>query len=180
MLGLAPASEERFLAARAGHIFGVSVLDGRVVWCAEVPLPYRAACAQHGKVFAWSTAPVSKTTTFDLSTGGVEQKTEGATGNRWVILDEATGAVLLNRDLGEYGPEFAAHQRPWFPTLGVNHIVFTTDTGLVAIFRLSDGELVWRHQLPTEAFEAAVADNELFITCSDGTLYAFECQDGEL
>jgi outer membrane protein assembly factor BamB len=180
VLGVAADGSGCAVVAYGSCLFGVSTSDGSILWGRPLEVPYRAPQARDGRVYVWSTSVSAETTTFDLSTGEVRREPQAGTTNRLVILDKTTGRVLLDRDLSEHGPEFAARQRPEYPAVGCDHIVFTTDAGLLAAFRLSDGELVWKHKLGVQPFEATVAGHEIYVPCADGTLLVFECEDGEL
>lgn len=183
-LSLAASVPGRFVAARAGHLFGMSVTDGEILWMAPVNVPYHWPQAKDGRIYVWTTAPVtvSQKTTFDLSSGQVSRERSQPAGgeNRFVIVDEVTGEIVSDRPLGPYGAPFQRFQEPMRGTLCKRHIAFTTQAGLIALFRLSDGELVWHHEYRDELFYPVFEGNRLYTPCADGSLVVFEAEGGEL
>jgi hypothetical protein len=171
---------DRIVFSHTDHVYGACVDDGSILWRTQVTVPKRALGVQDGRVFVWSTSSPVRMTTFDLSTGDIVREMGPSAPNRLVVLDERNGDILIDRDLAEDGPEFASQQMPSVPALGRRHVVFATDAGLIAVFRLSDGELVWKHRLPDQAWSQTVDGNEIYVPCADGTLLVFECEDGEL
>jgi outer membrane protein assembly factor BamB len=151
---------------------------------APVNVPYYSPQVRDGRIYVWTTAPVTATrkTTFDVATGEVTREASAAVAgeNRLVIVDEETGMILVDRPMAPYGPEFEAHQEPKRGTLCKNHIVFTTKTGLIAVFRLSDGALVWKTTYEDELMYPVFDENRLYVACANGSLVVFEAEGGEL
>jgi outer membrane protein assembly factor BamB len=174
----------QFVASSGQHLVSVSLSDGSLRWGVAVRVPYLAVPVVAGRIYAWTTGQGVTTTktTLDLSSGQVaRERSQPAAGeNRFVIVDEATGDVLVDRPLAPYGGSFERFQEPQDGTLCKEHVVFTTRAGLMAGFRLLDGELVWQHQHRAQLFSPVFEDNRLYVACADGTLVVFEAEGGEL
>lgn len=177
----------QFVASSGQHLIGVSLVDGSLRWCRPLVVPYSWVQAKGGRIYAWTTAasPTNATSTkvtFDLSSGEISrERTIPAAGeNRFVIVDEASGEILVDRALASYGGVFRRFQEPQPGTVCKSHIVFTTRSGLLAVFRLSDGELVWQHQHRDQLFPPVFEDNRLYAACADGHIVVFEAEGGEL
>jgi hypothetical protein len=122
-------------------------------------------------------------TTFDVASGATKRETTAPASveNRIAIIDEDTGALLVDRPLAPYGSAFQRYHEPHQGTFCGKHIVFTARrSGLLAVFRLSDGELVYQYEHPHEIFRAAHDGNRLYVRSSDGTLAVLEAEGGEL
>jgi outer membrane protein assembly factor BamB len=175
---------DRCVLERGGHLFGLSLLDGEFLWKTPVHVPYFGLQVKDGRIYVWTTAsaPTHTKVTFDLGSGQVSrQHVAPASGeNRFVIVDEATGEILADRSLVQYGEPFRDHQEPQRGTLCQNHVVFTTRSGLMAVFRLSDGELVWHHQHRDQLFYPVFENNRLYVACADGSLVVFAADSGDL
>lgn len=174
----------RLIAGSGRHVFGLSALNGELRWGVRLGIADREPEVKDGRLYAWATSGESArhVAVLDSSLGQVthETVTPSSAENRFVILDEATGEILMDRPLAPYGAPFRHFQEPR-GTLCKNHIAFTTsDTGLLAVFRLSDGELVWQYEHPEELFRAVFDDNRLYVRCADGTLVVFEAEGEEL
>jgi outer membrane protein assembly factor BamB len=183
VIAFAEGGKGRCVAAKGGHLFGVSMGSGEFLWKAEVHVPYFGMQLDRGRIYVWTTAAVAPRTrlTVDLDSGQLSrERSEPMTGdNRFVIADEETGAVVVDRPLTPYGEPFRRFQAPQRGTLCKNHIVFTTRSGLMAVFRLSDGELVWHHEYGEQLFYPVVEDNRLYVASADGSVVVFEAEGGE-
>ena len=184
-LSFGPSGTDRFIASSDKHVFGMSAGNGALHWGLPLRLAYGLPQVRNGHLYGWATSggTVRGTTTVDVSSGEVtrDRVTPTSAENRFVIVREATGEVLVDRPLGSYGAAFQRFQEPHQGVLCRNHIAFTTsDTGLLAVFRLSDGELVWQYEHSDELFRAAHDDNRLYVRCADGTLVVFEGEGDEL
>ena len=82
--------------------------------------------------------------------------------------------------MGPYGTAFERLQEAYGGALCKSHVVFTSKSGLMAAFRLTDGELVWSYEHRDQLFSPVFEDNRLYATCADGTLVVFEAEGGEL
>jgi outer membrane protein assembly factor BamB len=174
----------QFVVSSGQSLVGVSLADGSLRWATSIRVPYSWPQVKDGQIYAWTTASAATSTkvTLDLGSGQVsrERSQPGTGENRFVIVDEATGEIVMDRPLAPYGEPFQRFQELWPGTLCKNHIVFTTQSGLLAVFRLSDGELVWRHEHGDELYSPVFEDNRLYVACADGTLVVFEAEGGEL
>ena len=183
-LALAASGENRCIAARGGHLLGMSIEDGSWLWKTPVHVPYFGVQLRDDRIYVWTTTLASTSTrvTLDIGSGQVmRERSEPTTAdNHFVIVDDATGEVVLDRQLGPFGEAFRRFQEVQRGTLCKNHIVFTTQSGLMAVFRLSDGELVWQRQHRDQLFYPVFEDNRLYVACADGTLVVFEAEGGEL
>jgi outer membrane protein assembly factor BamB len=97
-----------------------------------------------------------------------------------VIVDGTTGAVVVNQLLSAHGPAFAQFQEPYGGTICRKHVLFTTNSGLMALFRLSDGELAWQHEYGDRLYSPVADDNRVYVTSASGDLVMFEAEGGEL
>jgi outer membrane protein assembly factor BamB len=157
-----------FVASRTGsvvvktgeHLVGVSLANGSVEWGLRLAVPYLAPKAADSRMYIWS-APTP-------------------TDNRLTIVNEATGAIDVDRPLSEYGPAFQRVQQVYGGTICRNHVIFTSNSGLMALFRLTDGELVWQHEYQTHLFSPIFRDNRLYMATAAGDIVIFEAHGGEL
>jgi len=174
----------QFVAKSVEHLVGVSLADGRLLWGLEISMPYRAPMVEKGRMYVWSapSTPTSTRVTFDLDSGRItrERSEPAASENRLVIVDEATGRIVVDRPLGPYGAVFKRVQEAFGGTICRNHVVFTAKSGLMAAFRLTDGELVWWHEHRDQLFSPVFEDSRLYVPCADGTLVVFEAEGDEL
>lgn len=173
----------RVVAKSGQHLVAVSLVDGGFGWGLPLSVPY-VTMAREGRIYTWS-APSDGTSTrvtFDLDSGQTVRETSApsASENRLVIVDEASGQIVVDRPLASYGPAFRGVQEAYGGTLCKEHVVFTTRSGLMAVFRLWDGELVWQHQHRDQLFSPAFEENRLYVACADGTLVIIEAEGGEL
>jgi outer membrane protein assembly factor BamB len=158
-----------FIASRPGsvvvktgaHLVGLSLADGSLQWGLPLSVPYIAPLARDGRMYVWS-APSEK-----------------APENRLVIVDESSGAIVVDRPLAEYGPAFQRGQEVYGGTLCRSHVVFSSSSGLLAVFRLADGELAWRHEYG-DGLSPVFADGRLYAATVEGDILVFEAHGGEL
>jgi outer membrane protein assembly factor BamB len=147
------------------HLVGVSLADGSVQWGLPLSVPHLAPMARDGRLYVWS-APGEGTT--------------AAADNRLVIVNEATGGIVTDRALSGDGPAFGRPHRVYGGALCRNHVIFTSSSGLMAVFRLSDGELAWQFEYGDQLFSPAFEDNRLYIATASGDIVIFEAHGGEL
>lgn len=121
------------------------------------------------------------TVTIDAGSGAAvrEQIGPDAADNRLVIVDEATGGIVADRALSGEGPAFGRPQEVG-GTLYRNHVMFTSSSGLMALFRLSDGALAWQREYGEQLFSPVFEDNRLYIATAAGDIVIFEAHGGEL
>jgi outer membrane protein assembly factor BamB len=165
VLPLMGGASGRLITGRARHLFGVSLSTGDLLWKAPAHVPYYWPQIKDERIYVWTTAPPGE---------------KDPVVDRFLILDERSGEILLEKPLSSYGKKFEERQDPKQGTLGKHHIIFTTRTGLMAAFRLSDGELAWTHQHHDEFFRLVVEENRVYATCADGTVVGFEWEGGEI
>ncbi len=91
-----------------------------------------------------------------------------------MALDETTGEVVFRTPLAKYGGDFAIHQNAVVGRPSGGYLPFGTRSGLLALFRLSDGELVGSYKHKTQVYWPVLAGQRLFVTAADGTLLVFE------
>jgi outer membrane protein assembly factor BamB len=166
------------------HLVSVSLADGSMQWGLPLSVPHIAPMARGGRLYVWS-APDEWTTTrvtIDAASGAAvrEQIGPDAADNRLVIVDEATGGVVADRALSEYEPAFGRPQNVYGGALCQNHVLFTSSSGLMALFRLSDGEFVWQHEYGEQLFSPVFADNRLYIPTAGGDIVVFDAHGDAL
>jgi len=132
--------------------------DGRILWHAPLSLGSNPPVMANGRIYAW--------------TWGKENTHE----QHLVCLDEATGEVIYKNSLAKYGGDFALYQDALVGRPVGDHVAFGARSGLLALFRLSDGELVWSYKHKTQVYEPVIAGNRLLVTAADGNLLIFEGQ----
>jgi outer membrane protein assembly factor BamB len=141
-----------FAKANVG-VFGCSMEDGHILW--------------HQRAFVSSDVPIA-------INGRVYLLTEDFTPARqefpkFICFDELTGERIYETE----HKEFRAY-RPSRPSVCDDHIYFGSNGGFVFAFRLSDGELVWRHRTTGQTWQPTVFENRLYVTSDDGHLLVFE------
>ncbi len=175
----------QFVAKSAEHLVGASLADGQLSWGQAIPMPYSAPLVRDGRLYVWS-APSSASTstrvTLDLDSRQVTRvrSEPAASENRFVIVDETSGKIVANRPLAPHGDAFKRVQEAYGGTICRNHVVFTSRSGLMAVFRLSDGELVWWYEHRDRLLSPVFEDNRLYAACADGTIVVFEAEGDEL
>ena len=177
------SSHSRCIAASGRHVFGVIMENGELCWAQS--LGSRAPHIRDGRLYGWSTSSVAATKRRTLNTvsGAISRETVGPDTheNRFVVLAEETGEILVDRPLESYGATFDRFLEPSQGTLCRDHVAFTVaDTGLLVVFRLSDGEMIWHYEHGDELFSPVFDDNRLYVCCADGTLVVFEAEGEEL
>jgi outer membrane protein assembly factor BamB len=148
IIALTPGSAgDRFVARRGHGTFGISAVDGRVLWSVPLPLDYRVAHVYDGRV-------------------------HGLVADRFVALDESDGRVLFDVQ----HPELAGSMFPGLPIYARGQVAYAMQSGHVAVLSLTDGTLkgLHRYRGPLSGF-AAEADGRLLVASSDdGSLLVFE------
>jgi len=151
-------AHDRAVLVRREHVVGMSLRSGELLWSTALHVPYYVPQVKDGRAYVWTMAPVDP----------------GVPTNRLIVLDTATGRVVADRALESYGDAFRMRHEPRRGTLCQDHIVFTTDSGLMAVFRLSDGELVWHEFYESGPRYPIFDDGRLYACCTDGTVAMFE------
>jgi outer membrane protein assembly factor BamB len=149
-------SSGSFVARYARSLFGVSLIDGRVLWHTPLYVGSNPPVTDGGRIYAWTWSTLN------------------AHEQHLVCLDETTGAVVYKNSLAKYGGEFALYQDALVGRPVAGHLAFGTRSGLVALFRLSDGELVWSYKNKAQVYWPVIAGNRLLVPTAEGTLLVFE------
>jgi outer membrane protein assembly factor BamB len=179
------ATRPGYVIAKSGaHLVDVSLADGSLGWGLPISVPHIAPLVHDDRMYIWS-APADWTrtrVTLDTTTGDVirEHIRPQAAENRLVIVNGSTGEVVVNQLLSVHGPTFAQFQEPYGGAICRKHVLFTTNSGLMALFRLSDGELVWQHEYGGYLFSPVVDENRVYVASTSGNLILFEAEGGEL
>ena len=107
-------------------LFALSMADGEILWHHDWWIASRRPVLDGERLYFWARTPDS---------GAV----------RFVCLDEATGEIIYDRPLEPLGEVFRGQDTtPGF--IAGDHIAFGGQAGLIAVFRLVDGELTWLYQ----------------------------------
>jgi PQQ-like domain len=141
----AGASNDGVIATRRGRTFRIAVGDGRPLWRAEVLVPYGCPLVERGLI------PV-------LSM------------DRFVVLDELTGEIRVDRRHGDLSVMF--HARPgslW----SEEAVAFVSESGHVALLSLVNGDLLWSQKYDVPFLASVVADGRLLVSGGDGNLWVF-------
>ena len=166
------------------HLVGMSLVDGSMQWGLPLSVPHISPMARDGRLYVWSAPDVQTSTrvTIDVASGETLRERVGpdVSDNHMVMVDEATGTIVVDRALSEYGPAFRQPQKVYGGALCRNHVLFTSSSGLMALFRLSDGELVWQHDLQEHLFSPVFDDNRLYLSTAGGDIVVFEAYGEEL
>lgn len=147
---------ERLMVARfAASLFGVALDDGRILWHRHLSTGSNPPVIVNGRIFAW--------------TWGRESSHE----QHLVCLDEATGEVIYKTPLAKYGGDFAFYQDVLVGRPVGDYLAFGARSGLLAVFRLSDGELVWSYKYKAQVYWPVIEGHRLLVTSADGNLLVF-------
>lgn len=159
-VGMHAGSADELAVVLCGRsLFGFRIRENRIMWqrnfdMASVPQ------MRGGTVCFWAYA------TRESANGN----------NRLVSLDQSTGETIYDVSLTRYGAELAWMQ---FPIAGTDtdHIAFGCRSGLLAVFRRSDGELHWSHKHSAPVYRPVLWEHGLLVTCDHGDLLIFERTD---
>jgi outer membrane protein assembly factor BamB len=153
---LVAGGEGRFLVTRNKTVLSYALIDATLLWHQPFEVPYYYPDVRDDRIYAWI------------------YRADFA--SHLVALHEPTGRVIYDLPLARHGGPFAEIQQPRQAGLGEEHIVFTTRSGLIAVFRLADGELVWSYEHDDEIYQPVVSGNRIYITASSGELLVFEVE----
>jgi len=149
LVNLTPSSlNDRFIATRGQATVALALEDGRLLWKAEVTVPYRIPLVVDGKI------PV-------LSL------------ERFAVIDEATGHLTADQTHQKLRHmTFAKKGASYGET-----VAFVSESGHVAILDMNDGNLLWLHQYAAKFHDSAVADGRLLVGSADGSLWSFSANE---
>jgi hypothetical protein len=137
---------DRFVVTREQTMACCSLADGAILWTADVGVEYYWPLIQDGRI------PV-------LNLG------------RFTVIDEATGAILVDRQ----HPELKGMYREKRGSILGDLVVFVSESGHVAAFDLRTGDLVYAKEHKRVAFwGTAVADGRVLASGTDGNLWVYE------
>ena len=134
----------------AGQTMAFSLENGELLWKVGVSVPYYRPLVANGRI------PIL---TLSLR------------GNDYVLLDERTGGVLVNRH--EEGLAGMIHQQTgsmW----GASRVVFTSESGHIAAFDLESGELIALERTNSTLWGSTIVDNRLLVPSAMGELLVYE------
>lgn len=138
---------DRCIVTRERIMAACSLTDGAILWIADVAVPYHWPLVVDGRI------PVLSGDT------------------RFTVVDEATGAILVDRQHSE--PSKMFHKKRG-SVLG-DLVIFGSESSHLAAFDLRTGDLVYSKKHKGVAFWAtAVADGRLLAAGTDGNLWVFE------
>jgi outer membrane protein assembly factor BamB len=156
-IGFVLGTEERFVATYGGHTFGVSLDDGRILWCSPEDSLYAWPEVHGGRVFMLSS----------------ERKDFFVT--HFVALDEATGETIYDVPMTNHSPPLVKKLgRAQEPLVLEGHLAYATEAGLLVTFRESDGQPVWHYRHRDSLYSGLVAASRAFVPSADGNILVFE------
>ena len=148
-LRVKPGQPGRFVAARGNGLFAFDLASGQLAWGVPVQAKQYALNVSGGRIYVW--AP-----------------TDNVRSNRLVCVDEASGSIV-------YGVPVEPYEQWPEGALSDAHIAYAARTGMILLFRRSDGEEVWRHDYKQGTSAAPlIAGNRMFVCGGDGNLLVFE------
>jgi len=127
---------------------GVSVSDGRLLWAARVQVPYYFPLVSEGRI------PVV------------------SLGDRFCVIDERTGKLLVDR-MQHTGMFHQKTGSMW----GGDIVAFPAESGHIAVFRVSTGELLALEQTDRPLWSSVVVDGRLVVASSTGEVLAYSLED---
>ncbi len=148
-------SPGRMVIRFASGLFGVSLSDGRVLWHAPLSFGGNPPVIVGQRIYGW--------------TWGRESLHE----QHLMCLDEASGEVIYKVPLAKYGGDLALYQDVVVGDPTQEHVAFGARSGLLCVFRLTDGSLVWSVKQKTQVYRPVIAGSRLLATTSDGHLLVF-------
>lgn len=141
-------------------VFGVSLLDGRILWHRQMWVASLRPMMREERAYLWVWDPDGRN-------------------SRFVCFDVISGESVYDRPLADLGDNFRALEA-WPGSIDGEHIAFgsTRWSGVVGVFRLSDGALVWSYKHKAEVYEPALVGNFLLVPAGGGKLLVFEGSNG--
>jgi hypothetical protein len=162
--GLEPreASPDLFLGVSDKEIAVFRLEDGRRLWASRY-WTNKHVRVVGDRLFMWI-----------WKFGGSEEVMADKDVSHLVCVNLMTGETIYDRSLSWLGELFSWGQHVNNPAVGEEHIVFSSRHGLLAVFRMSDGELVWQYKYRDQLFDPVVVGNKIVVTSSDGNLLVFD------
>jgi outer membrane protein assembly factor BamB len=144
-LAVTCGGKQWFIATLPGGLFGVSLDEGNVLWHTPISVPYYWPNVHEGRIYVLTSYPA-----------------------RFVCLDQETGGIIYDRPQQE-----AALYKITKGTIDDGYIAYGVGR-LLLVFRLEDGELVWKYEHDDNVYMPVIADDRIFVTTGNGTLLVFE------
>jgi len=154
-------SEGRVVFYCGKSLFGFALRENRMLWQRNFNVACSRPVMHKGRVYFWA---------FALDDNPPDE-------TRLVCLDEATGETVYDRHLAAYGGDFVFRQWAGPGHIEGECIAFATvrsSTGLLTLFRISDGELVWSFTYKAATSEPVLSGQRLLVTAHDGNMLVFE------
>jgi outer membrane protein assembly factor BamB len=142
---------EVFVLAYRGHLFGISVSSGEVLWKQPVRTYYPAAVGG-SRVYSW-------------------HRVDDA--SHLVCLDARTGNVVFDRDLSPFGEGFSRRTDAYTPIVSDDAVILTTKEGTIAACSLIDGDILWQDRRKAVISSAALTGGSLVVLTGDGKLLKY-------
>ena len=150
LLSFAESVNERLVMTCGRLTLACSLVDGRMLWHAPVPVTYHWPNVHAGRVYVLFL-------------------------DRFIAIDELTGEIVYD----VLHPELRGAYRARPGTVYGETIAFANESGHLAVFDLRDGSLVWLHKYKAPLWGTAEADGRLLVSTGDGKLLVFEEKPGK-
>lgn len=145
VINCVPGPGDVFVGSCGDWTFGASLEDGRLLWGVPVVVPYYWPNVHAGRVYVLNF-------------------------NRLIGIDAARGEIAYEVTHPELR-EHAYRARPG--TIFGETIAFANESGLLAVFNLWNGSLVWSYKHRAPLWGTAEADGRLLVSTGDGNLLVF-------
>jgi outer membrane protein assembly factor BamB len=133
-------------------LFGLSLADGHFLWQHGWWIASRRPVMYDDRLYFWARTPDGRAV-------------------RFVCLDEATGQIVYDHSLEALGEMFRGQDAGF---IAGDHIAFGGAAGLIAVFRLVDGELAWLYQHRSGIDYPMILGDHLVALAGGGKLLVFE------
>jgi outer membrane protein assembly factor BamB len=158
--GLVLGSGGRYVATRGLHTFGGSMEDGHLLWCSPEDSLHAWPNVDGGRIYMLSSQAKDPLVTH------------------FVALEEATGATVYDISLADHSPPLPMKLgRALRGVLLDEHIAFSSDSGVLVVFRLSDGMPVWHYRHDESLWGGTTDGRRLYVSANDGNILVFEGQE---
>jgi outer membrane protein assembly factor BamB len=175
-------AEHVYLPLRSGSIVALSLVNGRVVWTADLPIAHGIG-VDGQRLF---TATASELVALDASSGSVAWRIplSGVTSapvarSGWVIVGAdrdllafraGDGRLVWRQRLG------ATMGAP--PVVDGDRIYVAADDRSLLAINILDGRILWRAELTSKCGGVTVAGDHLFTGCEDNFFYSLDIETG--